>query len=188
MVIFSFCLISIFISWRAFASPPLLTYSIIYVTIDSWVIFYCLLSLFPCLLSLFVPCLSAPSCFSPSLPLLFFLQSFFLLKKPGFLSHGVSLHWPWLSMSPRYQLTLSSVPWVHCELVVAPEAWLDAGLIFLAKPYHRWRCALLFRGTRGLAVSLSVTLRLTRGFRSCQPDSSIVKFPVSSSSAVFGAH
>lgn len=93
-----------------------------------------------------------PSIFLPhpvSLPL-FFLQSFFLLKKPGYLSHEGFLHCLWLSMSSRCQLTLSSVPWVSCKLVVAPEAWSDADWIFLARPRHRWWYALLSGGTRDL--------------------------------------
>lgn len=180
MVILFFHLISVLIKDTLLLSIYLFNY--LFIPVLTRGSFYCLLSLsfFPfSLCSLY---LSA----HPFLSLSFFLQSFFCWR--SHLSHEVFLHWLWLSVSSRCQLTLSSVPWVSCELVVAPEAWLDAGWIFVARPRHGWRYVLLSGGTRDLAVSLYVTLRLICGFRNCQPDSSIVKFPISSSSARFCAH
>lgn len=129
------------------------------------------------------PFLCPPSSSTPplnSLPL-------FSPYQRSHLSCRLSFHWIWLSTSPWYHLTLCH-PLVSSELAVAPEAWSDAGSIFLARPHHRWWCALLYGGTWSLVVFFSVSLRLICGFRSCQPDSSIVRFPINSSSSEFCTH
>lgn len=166
---------------------PLFIQLFIYITRDLGIhILFCVLLPLcpPSFLPRSLPCLSVPASCSPS----FLSPLFILLEKPGSLSQRVSLHRLWPSMSLWCHLTLSSIACVSCELAVAPEAWSDTGSIFLARPHHGWQRALSSGGTWGLAVSLSLTSRLISGFRSCQPNPSIVKFPISSSSTGFHAH
>lgn len=122
MVIFSFCLISIFISRRAFASPHLLTYSIIYVTMDSWVIFYYLLSLFSPVCSLFVHPVFLP------LPLP--LSSFIFLTIISLAEEArLFVQWGFPPLALAEHVPEASVNTLHCPLGLLLTGGSPRGLI-----------------------------------------------------------
>lgn len=141
MVIFSFHLISIFISWRAFAAPHLFIYSIIYLC-QYGLMSHILLPLLSFLLfsvSLCSPSLSAPHCFL----YLSFSYDLFLLKKRLFV--------PW-SFPP---LALAE----HVPTVSVITPFHPLGLLWTSgSPRGLIRCWLDIFGktTSYIAVCLSV--------------------------------
>lgn len=127
-----------------------------------------------------------PFTFSFSHFFFFFFATFFLAEEIR-LSRRVSVHWVWLSASSWCHLMLSSIPWVSCELVVTPEAWSDARLTFLARPCCRWLHALPAEAHE-VWWSPFRDMEIDWWVQELSAGPSIVKFPISFSSAGFRDH
>lgn len=102
----------------------------------------------------------------------------YLLKKQGFFSVGFPAFCRLLIASSFLVFFTISVSHISCKLVVWSR--LEARSDSLARVHHT-KCYVLlwqhFRRHMCLLVSSFVRLRLISGFRCCQHDLSIIKFP-----------